>query len=155
MTNDLIEVVFWSVIIFLVFKYLWYKESFEDKDSISFNGLKQTENINNIVNHVTNKIDNDDLFYNDNKLSNFTNYFGSQINAVKDRIESCTKTQDGPCIDERCGQWTQVPYGCNCGWRGSGTDTRWECDTCHKDGIPCLRWDCFNRYPEKVPYWGC
>lgn len=153
MTNDLIEVVFWSVIIFLVFKYLWYKESFEN--SISFNGLKQTENINNIVNHVTNKIDNDDLFYNDNKLSNFTNNFGSQINAVKDRIKRCTKTQDGPCVETRCGQWSRVPYSCNCGWKGSGKDRRWKCDTCHKDGHPCQRLDCTKRYPKKVPYWDC
>ena len=68
MTNDLIEVVFWSIIIFLVFKYFWYSESFNE-----INGLKQTEYLNSIVNHVTGTLDNDDLFYNSNRLSNFAN----------------------------------------------------------------------------------
>ena len=154
MTNNLIEVVFWSVIIFLVFKHIWYSESFNSFNGLNgLNGLKQTENINNIVNHVTTTIDNDDLF--DNKLSNFTNDFGSQINNMKNRIKRCTKTKEGPCVETRCGKWSRVPHECNCGWSGSGWNRKWKCSTCHKDDHPCQRWDCTRRYPEKVPYWNC
>ena len=153
MTNDLIEVVFWSIIIFLVFKYFWYSESFNEIKEIT--GLKQTENLNAIVDHVTGTLDNDDLFYKDEKLSNFANDLERKVNSKKDEIKRCTKTKEGPCVDWRCGQWSRVPYSCNCGWSGSRWNRRYSCSTCYRNGHPCRRWYCARRSPEKVPYWNC